>query len=468
MSIEVTILRNLIHNEAYARKVLPFLKPEYFQVSAERLVFENVGLFFGKYNALPSPEALNIMVNDATKVAASDHAQAISLVHEIKNPPEKVSDEWLSDQTEKFCQDRAITNAIIESISIIDGNNKTKTKEALPEILKEALAVSFDNSVGHDFLNDSEDRYVTYHSKEEKLPFDLSLLNEITDGGLAKKTLTVLLASTGVGKTLVMCHMAAANLTMGKNVLYITNEMAEERIAERIDANLLNVDINDIKTLPKSIYINKIDAIHKRTVGRMIIKEYPTASAHVGHFRHLLNELLLKKDFKPDIIYIDYLNICASSRIKPGSNINSYTYIKSIAEEIRGLATEFGVPIVTATQTNRSGYENSDIDLSNTSESFGLPATADLMLALIATEDLRVLNQMMFKQLKNRYNDPSKLTKFVVGIDRPKMRLYDVEQEASEDLSVMDNSNFGQREKEDSVMKWATKTKGRKDFNGLV
>jgi len=368
-------------------------------------------------------------------------------------------------------QVRAIFNAINQSIQILDGKDKVLTKESLPDILKAALSVSFDNHIGHDFLEDSAERYDFYHRVEEKVPFDLDYFNKITRGGLSKKSLNILLAGTGVGKTLAMCHFASANLMAGKNVLYITMEMAEEKIAQRIDANLLNVMLDDLEQLPKDVYDKKVDRVKRKTLGKLIIKEYPTASAHVGHFRHLLNELHLKRDFVPDIIYIDYLNICMSSRIKQGSNINSYTYIKSIAEELRGLAVEKNVPIVSATQTTRSGYDSSDPGLTDTSESFGLPATADFMVALITNEDLNELNQIMVKQLKNRYADVTMYKRFVIGVDRARMKLYDADESAQEDImdgpSVMDKSTFGERSREEDTMKWATKKMGKKDFSGL-
>lgn len=468
MSTEKLILKNLVHNDSYARKVLPFIKEEYFHDVSEKHVFKQIFKFIGDYNALPSHEALEIdLENSSLQQNIFDAAKRCIL--ELKDPPKKVSEQWLIDETEKFCKDRALVNAIQESILINSGESKF-SKEQLPDILRDALSVSFDTNIGHDFLEDSNDRYEFYHKKEDKIPFDIELLNRITRGGVSRKSLNVIMGGVGVGKTLVMTHMAAANLMAGKNVLYITMEMAEEKIAQRIDANLLNTMIEDLEQLPKDAYDKKVEKIRKRTVGKLIIKEFPTASAHVGHFRHLLNELNLKKNFVPDIIYIDYLNICSSSRFKIGSNINSYTYIKSIAEELRGLAIEKVVPIITATQFNREGYDNTDPGLTNTSESFGLPATADLMLGVVTSDELQELNQYMFKQLKNRYADVSVCRKFLIGVDRSRMKLYDVENSAQEDLHdgpVMDKSSFGERQKEDDTMKWATKTRGRKNFSGL-
>ena len=377
--------------------------------------------------------------------------------------------EWLIEKAEKFCQEKAIYNAIMESISIIDGKDK-EDKGSIPELLSDALSVSFDPSIGHDFIDDSDSRWDFYHRVEERIPFDLEYLNKITKGGVPKKSLNIILAGTGVGKSLAMCHMASANLLNGNNVLYITMEMAEEKIAERIDANLLNVSLEDLANLPKQMYDRKLERVKGKTSGKLIVKEYPTASAHVGHFRHLLNELRLKRQFIPDIIYIDYLNICMSHRIKTGSNVNSYTLVKSIAEELRGLAVEKNVPVVSATQTTRSGFTNSDLGLEDTSESFGLPATADFMFALIATEELDDLNQVMIKQLKNRYNDPTLYKRFVVGVDRAKMRLYDVEQSAQDgvlDGPVFDNTTYAERADEEDKMKWATKKMGKKDFTGF-
>jgi len=460
MKIELTILKNLVHNEDFARKTLPFLKEEYFSDSSERQVFRRINEFVIKYNSRPTREAIGIEIESSTNISEEEHKRSMELVRNLVEP-EPVTMDWLLESTESFCQERAVFNAVMDSIAILDGKDKNRTKNAIPEILSEALGVSFDSHIGHDFIDDFEERYDYYHRVEEKLPFDLELMNKITRGGLSRKSLNIILAGTGVGKTLAMCHFAAANLAMGKNVLYITMEMAEEKIAERIDANLLNIATEDIKQLPKELYQNKIARLRAKTTGKLIIKEYPTASAHVGHFRHVLNELNLKRNFVPDIIYIDYLNICCSSRIKPGVNVNSYTYVKSIAEELRGLAVERNLPIVSATQTTRSGYTNSDPGLEDTSESFGLPATADFMIALIRTEDADERGQLLVKQLKNRYSDPADYKRFFVGIDRVKMRLFDLEESAQEDLvddsrggktkrseSVMDNTKFGMEDRE--------------------
>ena len=430
--IETTILRNLIFNEDYSRKVIPFIKPEYFDQRSEKVIFEEITQFIIKYGSAITIEALNIETENRTDLNENE-------VKEVREINESFTDsvvdsQWLIDSTEKWCRDRAIYLALMESIHIADGNDEKKNRDAIPSILSDALAVSFDNHIGHDYLNDYEERYESYHKKEDKIPFDLEYFDKITKGGLPNKTLNVALAGTGVGKSLFMCHMASSVLLQGKNVLYITLEMAEEKIAERIDANLLNVNIQDITDLPKPMFDTKVNNLAKKTQGTLIIKEYPTASAHSGHFKSLLQELALKKSFKPDIIFIDYLNICASSRYRQNSSVNSYSFIKAIAEELRGLAVETNLPIVSATQTTRSGYGNSDVDLTDTSESFGLPATADLMFALISTEELEGLGQIMVKQLKNRYNDPTMNKRFVVGIDRAKMRLYDVEQKAQDDI----------------------------------
>jgi replicative DNA helicase len=430
--IEFLILRNLIYNEDYVRKVLPFIKLEYFQDNIQKIVFEEISSFISEYNKLPTKEVLYIELEKREDLNEDNFKQTLSVISSLEDVP--VEKNWVVDTTEKWCRDRAIYLALMESIHIADGDDNKKNRDSIPSILSDALAVSFDNHVGHDYLQDYEQRYESYHRKEEKIEFDLEYFNKITKGGLPNKTLNIALAGTGVGKSLFMCHVASSVLLQGRNVLYITLEMAEERIAERIDANLLNVPIQDIGDLPKQMFENKITNLAKKTQGTLIIKEYPTASAHSGHFKSLLNELALKKSFKPDIIFIDYLNICASSRFKGGSNINSYTLVKSIAEELRGLAVEFNVPIVSATQTTRSGFGSSDVELTDTSESFGLPATADLMFALISTEELEGLGQILVKQLKNRYNDPTIYKRFVVGIDRAKMRLYDVEQSAQNDI----------------------------------
>ena len=431
-TIESTILKNLIFNDEYSRKVIPFLKTEYFENFSERIIFQEICNFIFKYNSSITKDVLLIEVEKRNDINETAYKEVCEYIEKFDNDP--VNNEWLIDTTEKWCRDRAIYLALMESIKIADGQDEKKTRDSIPSILQQALSVSFDNHIGHDYLNDYEQRYETYHRKEEKIPFDLEYFNKITKGGLPNKTLNIALAGTGVGKSLFMCHMASSVLLQGKNVLYITLEMAEDRIAERIDANLLNVNIKDIVELPKSVFDTKVNNISKKTQGTLIIKEYPTASAHTGHFKALLNELSLKKSFRPDIIFIDYLNICASSRYKSNFSVNSYSYVKAIAEELRGLAVEFNVPIVSATQTTRSGYGNSDVELTDTSESFGLPATADLMFALISTEELEHLGQIMVKQLKNRYNDPTMNKRFVVGIDRAKMRLYDCEQSAQENI----------------------------------
>ena len=430
--IESTILTNLIYNEEYLRKVLPHIEPDYFDNRIERVLFEEVSQFIAKYDKLPSQEIISIEIKNRTDLTQDEYSDALKIVSLLV--PQEINQSWLLDSTEKWCKDRAIYLALMESIRIADGGDEKKSRDAIPTILQDALAVCFDNNVGHDYLEDYEERYDFYHQKEDKIPFDLEFFNKITKGGLPNKTLNIALAGTGVGKSLFMCHVASSVLLQGKNVLYITLEMAEEKIAERIDANLLNVNIQDIGDLPKQMFESKVTNLTKKTQGTLIIKEYPTAAAHEGHFRALLNELQLKRSFKPDIIFIDYLNICASSRYSKLGSVNSYSYIKSIAEELRGLACEAEVPIVSATQTTRSGYGSSDVDLTDTSESFGLPATADLMFALISTEELEGLNQIMVKQLKNRYNDLSVFKRFVVGIDRAKMRLYDCEQSAQDDI----------------------------------
>ena len=435
--VEVLILRNLIHNEEYARKVIPFIKKEYFEEESQKILYGEISGFISNYNKLPTKEILQIEIENLTDLTQETYKQVSQTIDILDD--QSSNEEWLIDTTEKWCRDRAIYLALMESIQLADGKDSTQNRDAIPDILKNALAVSFDNHVGHDYLLDYEDRYQFYHQKEEKIPFDLEYFNKITKGGLPNKTLNIALAGTGVGKSLFMCHLASSVLLQGKNVLYITLEMAEERIAERIDANLLNLNIQEIADLPKAIFDTKVNNLAKKTQGSLIIKEYPTASAHAGHFRALLNELSLKKSFRPDIIFIDYLNICASSRYRGGSNVNSYTVIKAIAEELRGLAVEANVPIVSATQTTRSGYRSSDVELTDTSESFGLPATADLMFALISTEELEGLGQLLVKQLKNRYNDLSVNKRFVVGIDRAKMRLYDCEQSAQED--ILDSGN---------------------------
>ena len=443
-NIEQTILRNLLHDEQYMRKVLPFIKPDYFQ-GIYKTLFKEVGKYIGKYNKLPTQETLVI---ELESLSEEQYNLALDIVPHLFTK-EKIDNNWLLDSTEKWCQDRAIYNAVMESISIIDGKHESLTKNALPELLSKALGISFDANVGHDYVENAEERFDFYHTEEDRIPFDLDYFNKITKGGVPNKTLNIALAGTGVGKSLFMCHVAANALTQGKNVLYITMEMAEERIAERIDANLLNVPIDQLANMSKDMFTRKVSNLTKKTNGKLIIKEYPTGSAHAGHFRALLNELKLKRQFVPDMIFIDYLNICASSRMKTmGGSINSYTYIKAIAEELRGLAVEFNIPLFSATQTTRSGYSNSDVGLEDTSESFGLPATADLMFALISTEELEKLGQFMVKQLKNRYNDPTVHKRFVIGVDRSKMRLYDVrevEQSLQDDTPVFDHSEVANK-----------------------
>ena len=447
--IETTILRNLIYNAEFSRKVIPFIEPDYFEQRSEKIIFEDITKFIVKYGSAITIEALNIETDNRTDLTETEVKEVRDINNSFKDTPADY--QWLMDTTEKWCRDRAIYLALMESISLADGQDDAKGRDAIPSILSDALAVSFDNHIGHDYLEDYEERYDLYHKKEDKIKFDLEFFNKITKGGIPNKTLNIALAGTGVGKSLFMCHVASSVLLQNKNVLYITLEMAEEKIAERIDANLLNVPIQDITELPKPMFDNKVISLSKKTQGTLIIKEYPTASAHSGHFKALLNELSLKKSFKPDIIFIDYLNICASSRYRAGSNVNSYSYIKAIAEELRGLAVETNVPIVSATQTTRSGYGSSDVDLTDTSESFGLPATADLMFALISTEDLEGLNQIMVKQLKNRYNDPTIYKRFVIGIDRAKMRLYDCEQKAQDD--IVDSGSEEEYNKEDKTPK---------------
>jgi len=431
-SVEFLILKNLLHNEEYLRKVVPFIKADYFEDLTQKIVFEEVSSFIEQYNKPATKEILTIEAEKRSDINDSSFKDVTKLISSLDDEPSEF--EWLINTTEKWCRDRAIYLALMESIQLADGKDDTKGRDAIPTILSDALAVSFDSHVGHDYLIDYEERYESYHRKEDKIPFDLEFFDKITKGGIPNKTLNIALAGTGVGKSLFMCHFASSVLLQGKNVLYITLEMAEEKIAERIDANLLNVNIQDIVDLPKVMFGDKVTSLTKKTQGSLIIKEYPTASAHSGHFRALLNELALKKSFKPDIIFIDYLNICASSRYRTNNNVNSYSYIKAIAEELRGLAVEANLPIVSATQTTRSGFASSDVDLTDTSESFGLPATADLMFALISTEELEDLNQIMVKQLKNRYNDPTINKRFVIGIDRAKMRLYDCEQKAQNDI----------------------------------
>ena len=454
MSFEKMIFSNLIFNEEFGRKTLPFIHSEYFQDISEKVVYDLIDSYVKKYNSFPTKEAMFIDLSNKDGLNEDLFNRTKEYISAIE--PVDVDFQWMTDKTEKFCQEKAIYNAIMKSIQIIDDKNESQDKGAIPKILSDAIAVSFDNHVGHDFIEDANSRFEFYQKKEMRIPFDLDYLNKITKGGLPSKTLNIVLAGTGVGKSLFMCHCAASNLLMGQNVLYITMEMAEERIAERIDANLLDIPVDELMTIPKTYYDKKLEKVKGKVKGRLIIKEYPTACAGSANFRHLLNELKIKRNFIPDIIYIDYLNICISSRLKYTSSVNSYTLVKAIAEELRGLAVEFNVPIVSATQTTRSGYKSSDIELTDTSESFGLPATADLMIAIQTSEDLEQLNQLMVKQLKNRYSDPSQNKKFVVGVDRSKMRLYNVEQSAQEDLldgPVMDNTKFGEEDHERSLPK---------------
>jgi len=450
----------LIYNEEYIRKVLPFIRPDYFSDNAEKIVFKEIFDFLNQYKNPPTHEALVINFTEKKNLTEPQVQEAIELLNKVHSDKDEPTEtQWLIEQTEKFCQDKAIYNAIMESVSILDSKNEKRTKGEIPQLLSDALGVSFDNNIGHDYTQDFDSRYDSYHRVESRIRFDLDLFNKITKGGLPIKTLNIALAGTGVGKSLFMCHVAAGNLSQGQNVLYITMEMAEEKIAERIDANLLNIDLDELRTISKEDYLRKFSALKSKTQGKLIIKEYPTAGASVLHFRALLNDLALKKNFRPDIIFIDYLNICCSARIKPGANVNSYSYIKAIAEELRGLAVEFALPVVSATQTTRSGFSNSDPGLEDTSESFGLPATADFMFALVTNEELEALNQILVKQLKNRYGDPNLYKRFVLGVDRSKMRLYDVEESAQQDIAdagIPDKpiNTFGNRER-------------RKDFGGL-
>ena len=447
--IEVLILRNLLYNEEYLRKVIPFIKPDYFEDPNQKVVYEEISNYVNQYNSLSTKEVLCIEAEKRTDINDTSFKEVTKLISYLEDEPTDY--DWLIDTTEKWCRDRAIYLALMESIALADGSDEQKGRDAIPGILSDALAVSFDSNIGHDYLNDYEERFKFYTQKEDRIPFDLEYFNRITQGGLVNKSLNVALAGTGVGKSLFMCHVASSVLLQGSNVLYITLEMAEEKIAERIDANLLNVPIQEISKLPKVMFENKVTNLANKTQGTLIIKEYPTASAHSGHFKALLNELALKKSFRPDIIFIDYLNICASSRYRSNGNVNSYSYIKSVAEELRGLAVEANVPIVSATQTTRSGYGSSDVELTDTSESFGLPATADLMFALISSDELEGLGQIMVKQLKNRYNDVNFFKRFVIGIDRAKMRLYDCEQSAQED--ILDKGEEEEYSYEESTIK---------------
>lgn len=463
LKIETVILQSLVNDDDYMRKVIPFLKRDYFTDNAEQKIFDHVKKFIDEYNNTPNKEALVVAIQNDKNLSEDQYKETVEYVLAFDKSDH--NKEWLLNETEKFCKDKAIYNAILSSISIIDGRNKSLSTDGIPQLLQDALGVCFDNNVGHDYIDNADSRYDFYHRVESRLPFDLDYFNKITNGGLPNKTLNVVLAGTGVGKSLFMCHIAASTLSQGKNVLYITMEMAEERIAERIDANLMNVTLDQLKDLPKAMFDNRIKKIQEKTHGKLIIKEYPTAGAHVGHFKSLLNELKLKRQFKPDMIIVDYLNICASSRFKAGANINSYTLVKSIAEELRGLAVEEAVPILSATQTTRGGYGNTDVELTDTSESFGLPATVDLMFALISTEELDQINQIMVKQLKNRYNDPTINKRFVIGIDRAKMKLYDLEQTAQRGLTdsgiKLDEKDFDNYEVS-SIIK-----KGARDFSGI-
>ena len=448
--IEKVILQNLANDDVFMRKVIPFLKRDYFIDNNEKIVYDKIKNFIDEYNVIPTKDALVIASQNDKSLNEDQYKEVVELIHDLE--PTDHNKDWLYKETEKFCKDKAIYNAILQSISIIDGRDKARAEDGIPQLLQDALGVCFDNNVGHDYIESADKRYEFYHRVESRVPFDLEYFNKITNGGMPNKTLNVCLAGTGVGKSLFMCHVAASVLAQGKNVLYITLEMAEERIAERIDANLMNITMDQLKDLPKTLFDNRIEKIRAKTEGTLIIKEYPTTGAHTGHFKALLNELQLKKQFKPDIIIIDYLNICASSRFKGGANINSYTLIKSIAEELRGLAVEENLPILSATQTTRGGYGNTDVELTDTSESFGLPATVDFMFALISTEDLEAMNQLMVKQLKNRYNDPTINKRFVIGVDRAKMKLYDLEQSAQK--NIMDS---GIRE---DKPKWNTNDNG--------
>lgn len=456
MRTETVILSNLISNDDFGRKAIPFLSTEYFHSRSDKIIFELIGDYVNSYNAFPSRDALLVDLSNRSNLSSDEFTACETLVAEITAPQSDENNiEWLIDTTEKFCQDKAIYNAIMESIKILDDKKGELSKGSIPQILSDALGVSFDTSIGHDFLDDAQERFDFYRMKEQRTTFDLDYFNKITNGGLPNKTLNIALAGTGVGKSLFMCHCAAANLMDGKNVLYITLELAEEKVAERIDANLLDIPIGELALVPNETYFKRMGRLKEKCKGKLIVKEYPTASAGSANFRHLLNELKIKKNFVPSIIYIDYLNICTSSRIKQGSNVNSYTYIKAIAEELRGLAVEFNVPIMSATQTTRSGFGNSDVGLEDTSESFGLPATADFMFALISSEELADLGQIMVKQLKNRYNDPDHYKRFVIGVDKSKMRLYDTEQEAQKDIldgPVMDYTEVGQRMNEEGKM----------------
>lgn len=459
--IEYLILKNLIYDEAYTRKVLPFIRSEYFTINEEQLVFKLIDSFVKKYNKNPTVEILEVSLQESN-YNESLYNDCLSVIKNLTNN-EPTNIDWLQVETEKFCRDKAVYNAIVKSINILDGKDKHHSKEGIPSLLQEALGVCFDSAIGHDYIDDASSRYDFYHRVEHRIPFDIDFLNKITEGGLPNKTLNVALAGTGVGKSLFMCHVASSVLAAGRNVLYITLEMAEQEIAKRIDANLLNIEISQLKDLSKTMYDKRIEKLRNKTNGKLIIKEYPTSGAHANHFKSLLNELFLKKSFKPDIIFIDYLNICVSSRFKPGGSNNSYTIVKAIAEELRGLAVEYNLPVVTATQTTRSGYSNTDVDLTDTSESFGLPATADFMFAMISTEELEQLGQIMIKQLKNRYSDPTLYKRFMVGVDKTKMRLYNLEQSAQ--AHVVDS---GIDDDDDKLQDFSFgKMFQKKDFSGI-
>jgi len=480
--LEDTILKNLIYFEEYTRKSIPYIKPEYFSEHTDKILFDHIKEFLSKFNSLPTKEALMIEVSENANLTEDGFQDISKKISEyFFDKDDKPEIDWLIETTEKFCQDRAIYNAVLESIQILDGEKKTnKDKGAIPALLSDALAVCFDPYIGHDYIEDADARFNSYHEVEERIAFDLEYFNKITKGGLPRKTLNVALAGTGIGKSLFMCHHAAACLSQGLNVLYITLEMAEEKIAQRIDANMMNITIDELEQIPKDIYDKKMGRIRNATKGKLIVKEYPTATANVNHFRNLLNELKLKRRFVPDIIFVDYINIATSSRLKFGNSVNSYNYVKSIAEELRGLAVEYDLPIVSATQTTRSGFTNSDIGLEDTSESFGLPATADFMFALISTEELEDLGQILVKQLKNRYNDPGMNKRFVVGIERAKMKLFDLEESAQADLVELTNKKKGvnmpwgkkKDDDDDDVPVFDRATNGRmsrkKDFSELV
>jgi archaellum biogenesis ATPase FlaH len=474
--IETTVLAGLLHNEDYMRRVVPFLSEEYFGDFTEKMVYKSITDYIIDYNNTPTKSALKIAIDEKSNISDDQYTSIVELIESLEYDP-KTDIDWIVDKTEKFCQDKAVFNAVREAILVLDGNHQDLDKGSIPDLLTKALGVSFDQNIGHDFLEQAEDRFDFYHTKEDKVAFDLDLFNKITKGGLSRKSLSIALAGTGVGKTLFMTHCAAANLMAGKNVLYITMEMAEEKISERIDANLLNTTIDALQEIPKDVYMKRVARVKGKTTGKLIVKEYPTASAGSAHFRHLLNELKLKKNFHPDVVYIDYLNICTSSRMKAGANVNSYTLIKAIAEELRGLAVEFNVPILSATQTTRTGYSSSDLNLEDTSESFGLPATADFMFGLISTEELEGLGQLMVKQLKNRWGDTNYLKRFVIGIDRSKMKLFDAEDSAQDlvdDTPVADKGNFSNRMKEEKsgdnssgVLSYRKRVEKKPNFGGF-